>query len=404
MRLGLGGGEWQRSERVVVATVLLHGAAMAATTPIIPLFVQDLGAESLQAAAMWSGLILTASPFFAAILAPVWGMLADRFGLKPMVQRAVFASSLTLAGMAAARNIRDLLLLRVGLGVLGGYGAMSVALMTSSVPDEEAAPAIGRLQAGRIAGLGIGPLFGGVVVAALDMRSVFVASALLSLLNLGLITWLYEEPLLERDLIPASTEPRFSFRHAHHIPNYVALLAVLFLIRFSERTFDPIIPLAISAKLPDSEAVPLIAGLIVSLGTVASALSAHLSGHLAHRYRSRDLLLLSLGAGVVCALFLAWSRSVWTLGAWRLTLGLLAGGALSLAYGVASHSVPAYGRASAYGLLSSGALLGGAVAPLLAGLLAVWGLRAAFILSAALYAIAELTTMIGVGQPMTSRN
>jgi MFS family permease len=388
---------WRRNERVVVSTVALHAAAVAGTVPIIPLFVQELGADSLQSASVWSGLILTSSPFFAAILAPVWGALADRFGLKAMVQRAQLATIVALAGMAVAGSIPQLLLFRIGLGILGGYGAMSVALVASSVPEGEAAPAIGRLQAGRIFGLGFGPLLGGVVVAAFNSRAVFVASALVAAVNLALITWLYDTPLTERDWAPASSQDsQFSFRHANRVPNYLAVLAVLFLVRFSERTFDPIIPLAITVLLHNSEAVPIVAGLVVSLGALASALSAHLSGQLTHRFRPRQLLLLSLGGGVVCALLLAGSGSVYALGVWRLGLGLLAGSALSLGYGVASFSVPLEGRASAYGLLSSGALLGGAIAPLFAGLLAAIGLRAAFVLSAVVYAAAGLTTIVGV--------
>src|SRR5690606_20736494 len=120
-------------------------------------------------------------------------------------------------------------------------------------------------------------------------------------------------------------------------------------------------------------AVPIIAGIILSLGTVASALSARLGGHLLRRYQPRTLLLGSLGGGAICAFFLAWTNSAWQLGMWRLGLGLLAGGALTLAYGIASFSVPVNGRASAYGMLSSSSLLGGAIAPLFSGLLAVWG-------------------------------
>ncbi|MCZ7570333.1 MAG: MFS transporter [Ardenticatenaceae bacterium] len=396
-----GDGEpWRRNERVVVTSVMLHAAAMAAATPIIPLFVQDLGAASLASAALWSGLALTASPFFAAILAPVWGLLADRYGLKPMVQRAQLASSLALLGMAAVWNVQQLLALRVGLGILGGYGAMSVALVAASVPQQETGAAIGRLQAGRIAGLGIGPLVGGLVVAGLGERAVFVASALLSTLNFGLITWLYDEPAL-RKVSGAGTPSHFSFRSAGRIPNYIAVLVILFLVRFSERSLDPIIPLAVTNTLGEGPAVPVLAGAILSLGTFASALSSHFGGHLLSQYQPRRLLLGSLAGGAICALFLALAHSVVGLGAWRLGLGLLAGGAQTLAYGIASLTMPAEGRASAYGLLSSGALLGGALAPLFAGLLTVFGLQAAFLLSAGLYLMAEMATLVGVDRVET---
>lgn len=387
---------WKRGERVVIATVLFHAIAMAAAVPIIPLFIMQLGVGSTAAVAVWSGLILTVSPFFAAILAPVWGALADRHGLKPMALRAQLASTVVLFGMAFVPNVEGLFLLRVGLGVLGGYGAMSVALLAASVPEEETAPAIGRLEAGRVIGLGIGPLLGGVVMALFDERAAFFASALVSLINLGLMTFIYDEPLRAAPSLGASSS--FSFERAGKVPNYLAILAILFLVRFSERSLDPIIPLVLDNIMPDRSQAALISGIVLSAGTVVSALSSRYGGSLLNRYPPRRVLIISLTGGTISAMALAFASTPLWIGVWRISLGIVAGGAVTIGYGIASRSLPSLGRASAYTLLSSGALLGAAVAPLFAGLLGMWGLQAAFFLAAGTYFTAEVITRLRVSR------
>lgn len=389
--------EWKRREHIVVITVIFHAIAMAAAVPVIPLFITELGVGSATSAALWSGLVLTVSPLFAAVLAPVWGALADRYGLKPMALRAQFASTFVLFGMAFVPNVEGLLLLRIGLGVLGGYGAMAVALLAASVPEEETAPAIGRLEAGRVIGLGIGPLIGGLVVAFFDERAAFFASAIVSVVNLFLMGFIYDEPMRAVQT-RSSTKSTFTFQRAGQVPNYLSILTVLFLVRFSERSLDPIIPLLLDQIMLDRSQAALVAGVILSAGTVFSALSSRYGGRLLNRYPPRAVLLVSLTGGTLCALALAFARSPLWIGLWRVALGMVAGGAVTIGYGIASRSLPSLGRASAYTLLSSGALLGGAVAPMFAGVLGLWGLQAAFFLAAGAYLTADLITHLRISR------
>ena len=74
----------------------------------------------------------------------------------------------------------------------------------------------------------------------------------------------------------------------------------------------------------------------------------------------------------------------------RALLGLFAGGTLTLAYSLANLVVPAEGKATVFGVLSSTALLGSASSPLATGALAGLDLRLVFYLDSALYAVALL--------------
>ena len=80
---------WQRDQYVVVATVALAHVAFDLTQPFIPLYVRELGVTDLTEAAFWSGLVVGMGPLMGAIMGPVWGAVADRYGRKMMVLRAL---------------------------------------------------------------------------------------------------------------------------------------------------------------------------------------------------------------------------------------------------------------------------------------------------------------------------
>jgi MFS family permease len=93
-----------------------------------------------------------------------------------------------------------------------------------------------------------------------------------------------------------------------------------------------------------------------------------------------------LGGALVCVP-LALSATTTQLIVWRVLLGLLAGGSMTLAYTLGGLALPASLRGSGFGLLSSAALIGGAVSPLLFGALAGVNLRYVFGFDAIIYVV-----------------
>ena len=61
---------------------------MTLLLPFLPLYVQQLGVEHAAAIVQWSGVAFGATFFGAAMTAPLWGRLADRYGRKLMLIRA----------------------------------------------------------------------------------------------------------------------------------------------------------------------------------------------------------------------------------------------------------------------------------------------------------------------------
>jgi len=113
-----------------------------------------------------------------AIMAPIWGMLADRYGRKLMVMRATFAGAILMVLMVFVINVQQLVLLRILHGVFTGTIAAATTLVVSVVPKQYSGVAFGSLQTAVYLGTSLGPLLGGIAADSLGYRSSFGSQAL----------------------------------------------------------------------------------------------------------------------------------------------------------------------------------------------------------------------------------
>src|SRR2546421_12912582 len=63
--------------------------------PFPPLFLRELGIHTPSALALWRGVAAGASGFSLAVMSPVWGALADRYGRRSMLIRAMVGGAVT---------------------------------------------------------------------------------------------------------------------------------------------------------------------------------------------------------------------------------------------------------------------------------------------------------------------
>ena len=138
-------------------------------------FVEELGVTG-KAVPFYAGIAVASSSVTSAIMSPIWGSLADRFGRKPMMLRASIAMTLTMGGIAFVPSVFWLLVLRLLNGVFSGFVPNSTALIASQVPKDQSGYALGTLSTGVVAGTLMGPLIGGFIAENLGMRNVFLFS------------------------------------------------------------------------------------------------------------------------------------------------------------------------------------------------------------------------------------
>ncbi|WP_225948501.1 MFS transporter [Paenibacillus sp. OAS669] len=166
--------------------------------PLMPFYMEQLGAGDQAAVLLWSGLGLTAPAVSAALTAPLWGRLGDVTSRKWMVIRALGSSACVLAAMGLANTPFQLFLLRFLQGALGGVVDAVGAFAASQAGKEEQGKARGKLEGALAAGSMLGPLLGGVLMGAIGFRYILHSLAILLALWTILCAFLLKERQSEK--------------------------------------------------------------------------------------------------------------------------------------------------------------------------------------------------------------
>lgn len=374
---------WQRNQYVTVATVFVVFTGFAFVLPFLTLYVRELGVTSEEKAASWAGVLIMVSPLLAGLLAPAWGRWADRHGQKKPAVLALASYVVLLSLSAFVTSVWQLLALRAGVGLFGGIGPLGLAMATSLAPREQTGKAVGMVQSGQILSAAVGPLTGGWLADTIGIRLTFVATAGLCAAALLLLVVAYEEA--DRPQAAGAPSAQASFAEILRLPHLGSLLVILFLVNFIGRSLTPILPLHLQGLGVPKDRLAFSTGLLISVYSVAAALSASLLGRASRTRSPRRLLVTSLAAGAATILPMALVSSFGAVLALAALLGLASGGCLTLCYTIGGLMVPADRRATAFGFFSGAALFGGAVSPVVAGFLAHWRLRGIYYVDAAVF-------------------
>ena len=170
------------------------------------------------------------------------------------------------------------------------------------------------------------------------------------------------------------------------LPDFAVVASLLFLVTTIDRSFSPVIPLFVAGYTANSLEAARLSGIILSLAAFAESFAAWYSGKKMTRSDPKHFLLVRLGLGSVICILIGFAASIMQLLGLRVLLALLAGGTLTVAYTLASRVIPEGQRAAAFGLLSSFAMMGGAVGPLLGGLSVLIDIRTVFFFNGLIYA------------------
>ena len=299
---------WRRNQYVMVAVVFVVFTGFAFVLPFLPLYVRELGVEDEETAALWAGALIGISPLLAGFLAPVWGRLADRYGQKGIAVKALVAYVILLAVSGAVTSVVQLLALRIGIGLFGGIGPLGLAMATSLAPREETGRAVGMIQAAQILSAAIGPFAGGFLADRIGIPWTFVVTAGLCAIALALVLLFYVEA--PRGATDATAVDGAGFFDVMHLPSVLPLLVVLFLVNFIGRSFTPILPLHLTQLGVARDRLASSTGLLISVYSIAAALSATFLGRAASKLGPKGLLAATLVGGAAFVLPMALVQSL----------------------------------------------------------------------------------------------
>src|SRR5512139_2495394 len=86
---------WSRTLTILLTTIFIEEIGWSLTAPFLPLFIRELCIGDPKEAALWAGVVMGTSLAISCAMTPVWAALADRFGGKLILLRALVALAAT---------------------------------------------------------------------------------------------------------------------------------------------------------------------------------------------------------------------------------------------------------------------------------------------------------------------
>ena len=371
---------WKRSFYAVFAGEILALVGFTASFPVIPFFIRDLGVTDPAKLNIWVGACAAATAVAMFVFAPLWGQMADIYGKRPMLLRAMFGGAVVVGLMGLANAPWQILVLRGLMGALTGTVAAATVLVATISPKEQIGYTMGMLQTGIYVGASVGPAFGGVLSDLFGHRVTFFATSVLLVAGAIIVMRFVREE-------PTRNSPAGSFIKSivpdlsplARSPNLVVLLLVSGGLQVATNTVAPILPLFIQAISPQTTKVGLMTGLILGGSAVAAAVSSAGLGRVSYRIGYERLLAFCLAGAVLAFLPQAFVRNPIQLLVLRMLGGAMIGGSEPSINAMIAMRADKSRQGIIFGLNTSMNSAGAAVGPMVGGVLAAgFGYASAF--------------------------
>jgi len=387
--------DWRKNFAAIWVAQMLAIIGFNSRAPFFVFFLHDdLGVRSTQALTLWSGALNTAGAVTMTIFAPIWGAVADRYGRKPMVIRAMFSGCILAVLSSFATQPWHVLVLRFLEGATLGTVSASVAYVASISPRARLGFSLGLMQMAVFSGASIGPLFGGFLADHLGYRHTLWASG--AMLGVGgLVAWLFVHEAPRPRVGAGVARPGFVATTRRHLHNHLllVLIAVPFLEQIANQSIQPIVPLFVRQLIGPNGQPASITGLMLGLGGIAGAISAVMLGRLSDRVNPKHVLIACLLIGGIAYFPQGLAPTVVVLIVARCLFGLTTGGVGPTTNALLAEITPQEEQGSVYGLQQAMISAGGLVGPLGASLLAAGiSLRAPFFATGAILLFAAFWT------------
>ena len=375
---------------VVFAVTLMAVLGVSSVAPVFP----DV-ARALDVTPEAVSLLVTVFTLPGIILTPFLGILADRYGRKPVLVPALILFALAGTACAFARSFELLLALRFLQGVgAASLGSLNVTVVGDLFKGRDQAAAMGYNASVLSLGTATYPALGGALALlgwyvpfALPILGLLVALAVLFRLETVEVR---RESGLQKYLGDALRE----MANRKVLGLFLVSVATFIVLYGAYTTF---IPLHLSAKF-DSSAPSI--GLLMTVGSLSTAVTASRLGALSEHVSEERLIWIAFALYALAFLVIPWLPGHWWVALPVALFGVAQGinypGVLSLLAGLA----PTENRGIFMSVNGMVLRLGQTLGPLvMAGASTLWGLEAAFYTATAICAAVFLILpwMIGKG-------
>jgi MFS transporter, DHA1 family, multidrug resistance protein len=382
---------WVRTVGILTFVQVVTELAFSFALPFTPLYIQELGVTDLAEVGLWAGLIAGLFAVSMGVMAPIWGLVADRFGHRLMIQRASFGAGIGIALIAFVQTPEQLLVLRIVHGFFTGVVSAIATLVSLTAPRQHLGTVLGMLQAAMFTGVSLGPLLGGAFVDQFGLRAAFFSTGVILFLAGLLVTACVSEPVREprRTSTAAGAEAESRGQQRLFRRDVIAVVGLMALTRFAMMAPQPFLPLFVQQLVDSQEGLATTVGLVLAAMGIASTVGALMVGRTNRWFGERPALIGCLVLSAVISALHVGVSSVWQLMVLRTALGLALGGTGPAIQALLIDATPSGRRGAAFGLLTMANSAGSGAGPVLGGaLMAGFGVQAVFLSSAPAFALA----------------
>jgi DHA1 family multidrug resistance protein-like MFS transporter len=365
--------------------------------PLLPLYIKEVGNFTNTEAALWTGIAVGSGGFAMFVSAPIWGIIADRWGRKSMVLRAQFAGAVLLALMGLAPNIHSIVVLRFLMGLTTGTVSAASALVASQTPRDKLPFAMGLLMVAVYGGTTLGPFFGGLMADHFGYNTTFFVTAAILFLG-GLIVLIFVKEDFQRSRQSMVASIGGMWRLAASRKTF-ALLVVIGITFAGPQMISPIIPLSIKEMDPQAMAATM-SGVALGLIGLLSVISSIIAGRLGGQISLKRILTFSCIITGLLYLPPIWAGTVPQMVILIGLTGLFIGALQTSSNTLIGLSVLGEQHGIAYGLVASAASFGMGLGSLTGGSLAsLIGLRPVFGVVGGLFMVVGLLIIKLIADP-----
>ncbi len=337
----------------VFITVALDMIALGVIAPVfVPLVVKFLNGD-VQRAATVVGVFGTVFALMQFVWAPLFGVLSDRFGRRPVIVLSNIGMGLDYVVMALAPGLSWLLIGRVVSGVTSATATAAGAYISDVTPPQERARAFGMIGAAFGLGFVLGPAIGGLC-GQFDPRLPFWVAGGLSFANGIYGAFVLPESLAREHramrFLWAKANPLGSLRLLRSHPELSAVAIATFLSTMAGMVMQSTWVLYVTYRFgwgPGATGISL-----ALIGVCSSVAQIAVIGPYVKRFGERNALFAGVGFGTLALVICGLAPNGWIFGIGIIPLCLW-GLASAAGQAMMSRRVPAQEQGELQGAIGS---------------------------------------------------
>jgi DHA1 family multidrug resistance protein-like MFS transporter len=388
---------WQLLTFLFALASFLEVAVVAHFVLFTPAFLHAIGFTPDEIN-VWTGPIASVGFLFGIWFVPFWGVLADRYGRKPLILRSYYVEVVAMALAAVSDNVWLYLFARALTGLALGNTGLMYASLTEIAPRNRVALALGLVNGSAPLGSLVGGLVGGLVVSQFGVHWLFGIDAIVAALIAVILTAFYRDVFMPKPTPHLTVMLGDALRAVIHSPVAATVFLVSFVSNCAHFFSYPYLPVRIG-EIVGLGAAPNAIGVTQGIAGAFTLVGSAIWGALADRVGHRRML-----AGLMLAVALLWlplyaAQSIVGLTvAWAM-LSAIGPSVQSLLFTIVSLNIPAERRGSVLSMIYLPLNLAFIVGPFTASFVARnLEVRDVFLVSAALGLVALMIFVVNVGR------